>query len=225
MLGFLAACQSAEPLRTAPQTTHMLRLSCEGETSGFYMSRLAVLDIGDPFHDYGIGTGHGIPPGRPCEVADFEGRSAIVEHYDFAPDYASGTSSDWAILRFRRLATPELVRYPLEALQPATPEDGTEIQFAQARGLAENRQTCQIETLVFPGGQNRISHDCRNRAGQSGTPITQRIDGVDRLVGLHIGELWMVESPKTGRPDRKGYLNLFDDVTIAQIEAIIAQNK
>ena len=41
------------------------------------------------------------------------------------------------------------------------------------------------------------------------------------LVGLHIGHLWLLESPVTGRPDRKGYINLLDQKTVDEVESVI----
>jgi len=40
-----------------------------------------------------------------------------------------------------------------------------------------------------------------------------------------IGMLWMHESPATGAPDRKGYINLFNQKTVAAIEEVIAANR
>ena len=70
-----------------------------------------------------------------------------------------------------------------------------------------------------------MTHDCKAIPGQSGSPITYIDEGEHKLVGLHIGNLWMHKSPETGRPDRKGYINLLNQKTLVEIQAVIAANR
>lgn len=200
----------------------MLRLICSGSQGEGLQSRIAVLDIGDPIYDFGIATGHAVPPGRPCEVKDFEGQKRPVSLVHIAENYQMGESTDWAVIRFDKISTDLLVRYKLKPLEDLGALEHTRFSFATARGLSENAQKCRLSILDFENGPNRVTHDCRAVPGQSGSPITYLSNGEHTLVGLHIGHLWMVKSPETGRPDRKGYINLLDVETIQDIQSVIA---
>lgn len=199
----------------------MLRLQCKAGDEFKLLSRVAVLNIASESYDYGLVTGHGVPPDRPCQVRDFEGRSADVSIISLAKDYKIGSQTDWALIRFEKISTPRLIRYDLVPFTEIASLDNMRVEFALARGLPENRQSCNLEILDFSKDERRVSHNCRSVPGQSGTPVTRRIDGRDTLVGLHIGQLWMLQSPKTGRPDKKGYINLFNLQTVEEIEALI----
>lgn len=228
-LGILAliGCQSAsiDDRQSQPQT-HMLRLNCSGpvESDQGRLSRIAVLDTGNPVYDFALATGHAVPEDRPCEVRDFVGGRSDVDLIKFADDYRPGEHTDWAVIMFGKIDTPNLVRYSLEALGDFENLEGQAVQFAQARGLPENNQNCNLTILDFSENRRRVVHDCRNIVGQSGSPVTRIVEGENRLVGLHIGQLWMYESPKTGRPDRKGYINLLDQNTVSEIQSVIQAN-
>ena len=203
----------------------MLRLICEGTDQQHLRSRIAVLDIGDPKYDFGFATGHAIPIERPCAVRDFDGREQSVDLIQLAEGYQAGDKTDWAILRFEKISTKQLVRYKLEPVEDLGPITEQSFSFARARGLPENAQSCKLDVLNFNNGQYRITHDCRAVPGQSGSPLTRIVDGEHKLVGLHIGQLWMFKAPDTGRPDRRGYVNLLDRDTISEIQGIISQNR
>ena len=203
----------------------MLRLICEGTEKNGSQSRLAVLDVGDAKYDYGFATGHAVPTERPCVVKDFNGRQQSVNLIHLADDYKPGETTDWAIIRFDKIATKSLVRYELEPIEDLDLLDEARFSFAQARGLSENAQPCRLTLLDFTNGRNRVTHDCRAVPGQSGSPITRVVNGTHKLVGLHIGHLWMFKSPETGRPDRKGYINLLNRKTVGEIETIISTNR
>jgi len=223
ILAFGAGCQT-----TADRSpTHMLRLICESAAGSQTnnTSRIAVLDIGDHKYDFGFATGHGIPPERPCLVKDFEGRERSVDMIRLANDYKAGQKTDWAVIRFDRISTPGLVRYALEPINDLSVMETAQFSFAQARGLPENAQRCSLSILDFKNGRRRVSHDCRAIPGQSGSPITRIVEGTHKLVGLHIGHIWMLESPATGRPDRKGYINLLDQNTVEEIRDLIDENR
>ena len=203
----------------------MLRLICEGAEKNERQSRIAVLDIGDPLYDYGFATGHAVPPERPCAVKDFSGGTRAVNLIRLADGYQPGENTDWAIIRFDKISTKSLVRYGLEPIETLGPLEQARFSFAKARGLSENAQKCQLSILDFEDGRHRVTHDCRAIPGQSGSPITRIVNGQHKLVGLHIGHLWMFKSPETGRPDRKGYINLLDRNTVKEIEQLIAENR
>lgn len=199
----------------------MLRLVCEGTEESDLQSRLAVLKTSNSDYDYGFATGHAVPAERPCAVKDFEGRSRPVDFIQLADNYQAGESTDWAIIRFKRISTKGLVRYALEPVEDLGDFEAGFFSFAQARGLSENAQSCRLSVLDFQNGRTRVTHDCRAVPGQSGSPITRKVGGETKLVGLHIGHLWMLESPETGRPDRKGYINLLNQDILDEISAII----
>ncbi len=201
----------------------MIRLICEGLEGHHVQSRIAVLDIGDALYDFGFATGHAIPSARPCVVKDFAGQERPVNLIELADEYQSGSETDWAIIRFDKLSTERLVRYELEPIEALGSLSEQRFSFAQARGLSENAQTCKLSILDFDNGRRHVTHDCRAIPGQSGSPVTRIVEGKHKLVGLHIGHLWMFESPETGRPDRKGYINLLDSETVADIEALITK--
>jgi len=200
----------------------MLRLQCGSEDKTVSLqSRLAVLETSSKIYDYGLTTGHGVPEHRPCIVRDFDGRLSPISKIAFAENYESGTRTDWAILRFKKIKTPNLVRYNINSVDSNTSFNGMEINFARAKGLPDNKQKCHLETLDFKNGEEKTSHSCQSIQGQSGTPVTKTINGVEKLIGLHVGQLWMIVSPKTSKPDRKGYINLLDEDMVNEINDII----
>lgn len=205
--------------------THMLRLECTGPDGTEGMSRLAVLDVGDPKYDFGFVAGHAVPSERPCFVKDFVGGKSKVSLIHLAENYQAGEQSDWAVIRFKKIKTKGLVRYTLEPVEEIGSLLDKEFSFARARGLSENSQKCKLSILNFSAGRRHVAHDCRAVEGQSGSPITRKLDGKFKLVGIHIGNLWMFKSPETGRPDKKGYINLLDQKTVAEIDTVITSNR
>ena len=203
----------------------MIRLICNGADAQFRKSRIAVLDVGDPVYDFGFATGHALPSERPCRVKDFSGGEESVNLIRLSDGYQSGEKTDWAVIRFDKLSTKGLVRYQLDPLEDLTLLDQKQFSFAQARGLRQNSQKCKLSVLDFANGRRRVTHDCRAVKGQSGSPITRIVEGKHRLVGLHIGHLWMFDSPATRRPDRAAYINLLDRETVDEIESLISQNR
>ncbi len=202
----------------------MLRLQCVESVQAVEKntrSRIAVLDIEHPIYDFALAAGHAVPTERPCKVKDFRGNSSDVDLIRLADNYAPGAQTDWAIIRFPKIKTQNLVRYRLEPLADNENLKGVEVKFAQAIGLPKNTQICQLNTLEFSTKHKRVTHNCSVIAGQSGSPVTRTVDGEDRLVGLNLGQLWMFQSPETGRPDRKGYINLLDADTLLEIETYI----
>ena len=221
----LIGCQTTSP---NPEElngfTHVLRLECVGGNAPNLQSRIGALDTNNPIYDFALVAGHAVPVERPCVVKDFFGRKSNVSLIRLADGYKSGEDTDWAIIRFKKIKTPNLVRYPLEPFEINGPLNEIRVRFAQAFALPENTQDCRLTTLEFPNNTQRISHDCRAIAGQSGSPLTTIVDGKHKLVGLHVGHLWMLDSPETRRPDRKGYINVFTSDMVADIKQVIARN-
>lgn len=201
----------------------MLRLRCAYQTNISLQSRIAVLDIADPKYDYALAAGHAVPEDRPCDAQDFNGVSERVDIIRFPPNYRAGEKTDWAVIRFPRIDNPNLVRYRLEPLADLENLEGVEVRFAKALGLSENSQKCRLTLLRFSETDQKVAHDCRGVPGQSGSPVTRIVEGEHRLVGINVGRIWMFESPQTGRPDRKGYINLFDQQIIEDIGNLIAE--
>lgn len=218
----LAGCQSTALNTADPDSlTHVLRLECvKGDEPGL-QSRIGALETNNLKYDFALVAGHAVPDERPCVVKDFSGRQSKVSLIQLADGYVSGEDTDWAVLRFEKIKTPNLVRYTLEPFEIDRPLNEIPVFFAQAMALPENTQNCRLTALDFPNNIRRISHDCRAISGQSGSPMTTIIDDQHKLVGLHIGHLWMLDSPETRRPDKKGYINVFGSEMVADIQKII----
>ena len=170
----------------------MLRLNCEGAEKTGVRSRLAVLDIGNPNYDFGFSSGHGILAERPCVVMDFQGKSKPVNLIKFADDYQSGGKTDWAIIRFDKISTRGLVRYELAPIDENSLTENNKFYFAKALGLPENSQACHLSVLDFNNGRRRATHDCKAVSGQSGSPITQEVEGKHMLVACAYLSYWIV---------------------------------
>jgi len=218
----LAGCQT-HPSGTN-SLTHILRLECiKGNEPGL-QSRIGALESNNSKYDFALVAGHAVPDERPCVVKDFSGRQSKVSLIHIADGYKNGEDTDWAIIRFKKIRTPNLVRYALDPFVIDRPLNEFQVRFAEAMSLPENTQDCKLTTLDFPNNNKRFSHDCRAIPGQSGSPLTTLVDGKHKLVGLHIGHLWMLDSPVTRRPDRKGYINVFTPEMVADIKEVIAKN-
>jgi len=216
----LMSCQSVP--RSDDKLTHMLRLMCGTSQENIEKhSRVAVIRTADPDYDYGLTTGHGVPEDRPCIVRDFEGRLSSVISIQYAPDYKSGTPTDWAILKFKPIKTPGLVRFEMEPTEFNPAINGMEVNFAKAFALPENFQHCQLELLDLKSETPWVSHNCRSIPGQSGSPVSITKDGKEKLIGLNIGTIWLVQNPNTGRPSKNGYLFLLNAATVQKIENTI----
>lgn len=202
----------------------MLRLECKSPDGTHAQSRAAVLNIGDPKYDFAFATGHAVPSERPCVVKDFAGGQSPVSLIRLADGYQPGQRTDWAIIRFDKIRTRDLVRYNLDPIENIESLTEKQFEFARARGLQSISQKCSLSILNFSQGNRRVVHDCKAVPGQSGSPLTKWVDGEPMLVGLHIGHLWMFQSPETGRPDKKGYINLFDQETVDEINSVIEEN-
>lgn len=214
---------------TTPSQTHMLVLKCANSESTTFLSRLAVLDIPQSKKmDFALVTGHALPLERPCFVQDFEGNQRDVDLIDYAKAFEVGTPNDWALISFRKMKTKNLVRYPLSPITDYISDfEAADILFAEARGLPKNSQACRLLPTLpsFKKEQKRripIFHDCDAIPGQSGSPLTARIEEQDYLVGLHIGRAWFFKSPYTGRADRHGYVALFDPNMVEEINTILS---
>lgn len=217
------------------QKTDMLALKCFMEDAGVhYVSRVAVLDVpeqlGQKGYDIALVTGHGIDGQKDCIVQDFSGRNRVVTAFKKAPNYKAGTDTDWGLIYFKSFKSAHVTRYPLQSVDLDTYLYRQKpINFAKARGLPQNSQSCRLASIEVRTEKpnikkNMITHDCRSIGGQSGTPVTTSINGADRLVGIHLGRIWMFQSPLTGRPNSLGYIRPFNDSMIAEISELLHQD-
>jgi hypothetical protein len=206
--------------------THMLGLKCANSNTVSTRSRLAVLNIQKKDNlDYALVSGHGLPLKRPCIVHDFNGNKRTVEKIGYSSKFRAATQDDWAIISFKPLPTKDLIRYPLVPISSQLEELGrAKVSFAKARGLPSNNQTCDlISTNLYESENIFAFHNCRSIPGQSGSPLTYKANNQDYLVGLHLGKAWFLQSPETGRPDTLGYLSVFNQDMVKEIQTIIAE--
>lgn len=222
------------------QKTHMLVLKCMTDDFKVRQSRIAVLDVGREGqwrrHDAALVSGHGLqaPEGgisENCFVQDFEGSTEPVVIKRLAPNYTPGKAADWGVITFKRVKTPNLIRYSLRSMPWSKfSAVGHEVQFAQARGLPENSQSCNLLERKYAGFtgdgfEGVFAHTCRAISGQSGAPLSLRYGGANVLVGIHLGHSWMLRAPVTGRPTNQAYMRALDDKMIGQIHTILDEIK
>ena len=179
--------------------------------------------------DFALVSGHGVAGDYPCFVSDFLGNTKKATVVSLAENYQAGTDTDWALISFKKIKGPHIQRYDVDnyAEDLSVLHDGL-VAFAQARGLPENNQRCRIAEAVPENlGKNGtiISHDCRAIGGQSGSPITQVINGHHRLIGLHIGSGWTLNSPITGKPGRVNFMRSYDEKMSSEIKQALVEMK
>lgn len=211
-------------------TNHAVFLKCDIDEERSLQSKGAVLKL--PQHlqkskrDFALVTGHGLKEDSKCFVEDFKGNSNRVKTLYLAPDYKAGTSSDWAVVSFRSFAGDHIKRYDIDNyLDDLSVLDNETISFAQARGLPTNTQKCRLALISLKTdilkSEAFVTHDCKAIGGQSGSPITRIENGVHRLIGLHLGNIWTLNSPLTGKPGRINFLRPFDEQMSQEIKRVI----
>lgn len=222
---------STEITKTTP--THAIFLKCRLGENRISQSKGAILDLpkglSESKKDFALVTGHGLHPKADCYISDFQGNSRKVLTKTFAKDYQSGTPTDWALISFKRIKGPHIKRYNLENYleNPSTLND-TAISFARARGLPQNDQNCKIAVIALKTrkvSQPVFSHNCRAIPGQSGSPLTQEFEGDNHLIGLHLGNVWTLKSPLTGKPGRLNILKPYDKQMADEVRQTLNQMK
>ena len=181
----------------------------------------------DKNSDFALVTGHGLSKGKDCVVQDFHGNNRAVKKRIYARNYRAGTDTDWAVISFKKIKGEHIKRYnvnayisDLDALQVKP------ISFAQARGLPSNTQSCHIKRVSLPISNSMTSiftHDCKAIPGQSGSPITENIQGKDKLIGIHLGQFWTLSSPDTGSPGIFKYMRPFDKQLSQDVKTAIKE--
>lgn len=165
--------------------------------------------LGKSKTDFALVSGHGLYPDADCFISDFQGNKRKVLTKNFAKNYQSGTETDWALVSFKRIKGAHIKRYNLDGyLETPSALHNASISFARARGLPQNSQNCKIAVVKSKTAERSsplFSHNCHAISGQSGSPLTQSLDGRHNLIGLHLGYIWVLKSPITGKP---GHLNI-----------------
>jgi len=198
--------------------THAVFLKCDLSGNRISQSKGAILELPKNLKssdkDFAIVTGHGLKPHADCYISDFQGNSRKVLTKTFAKNYQSGTETDWAIVSFKRIKGPHIRRYNLDRyLETPSSLHDMPISFAEARGLPQNSQNCKVAVValeVSEASKPIFSHTCQAIPGQSGSPLTQNFDGRDHLIGLHLGYMWTLKSPLTGKPGQVNFMRPFD---------------
>jgi hypothetical protein len=220
-----------EIAKTTP--THAVFLKCDLNENTVTQSKGAILelpkDLKNTKKDFAIVTGHGLKTDADCYVSDFQGNSRKVLTKTYAKNYKSGTETDWAIVSFKRIKGAHLKRYNLESyLETPSSLHNAPISFARARGLPQNSQNCKVAVVALKTQDKSkpiFSHTCQAIPGQSGSPLTQVSDGQDHLIGLHLGYLWMLRSPLTGKPGQVNIMRPYDKQKADEIRQTLSQNK
>jgi len=170
-----------------------------------YQSKAVLFSLRKPLmkqgRDIAVVTGHGLEASQNCYIQDFQGHSEKITSISFAKDYKAGTETDIKSL------------------------DKANISFAQARGLPSNTQICRLAliTLSVPKHKNSqyVSHNCKAIPGQSGSPLTRIVNGRHKLIGFHLGNIWTLNSPITGKPGSINFLRPYDKKMSEDIQRII----
>lgn len=216
---------------TSTTPTHAIFLKCKASENSTYQSKGAILEVPeglkDSKTDVALVTGHGLIAEADCFVSDFHGNSEKVLTKSFAKNYQSGTETDWAIISFKRLKGRHIKRYDIDNFVADTASlHNAPISFARARGLPQNSQNCKaaVFTLHTQNDSGPVfSHGCRAISGQSGSPVTQDIGGQHKLIGLHLGYMWTIKSPATGKPGKFNFWRPYDKDMSAEVKQVLSE--
>lgn len=211
-------------------TNHAVFLKCKIDDNREYQSKAVLFSLRKPLmkqgRDIAVVTGHGLEASQNCYIQDFQGHSEKITSISFAKDYKAGTETDWALVSFKAFKGEHLKRFHIdEYLKDIKSLDKANISFAQARGLPSNTQICRLAliTLSVPKHKNSqyVSHNCKAIPGQSGSPLTRIVNGRHKLIGFHLGNIWTLNSPITGKPGSINFLRPYDKKMSEDIQRII----
>lgn len=216
---------------TSSTPTHAVYLKCKASETLINQSKGAILALPPEFtkagKDFAIVSGHGLEESTDCYVGDFLGNSKKVLSVTFARNYKAGTETDWALISFKKIKGGHIQRYDVDNVLPdLTALNDRAVTFAQARGLPENTQSCRLADTVHNSLSDNgtiIGHDCRAIGGQSGSPITQIINGRHKLIGFHIGSGWTIKSPMTGKPGRVNFMRSYDAQMSSEVKQALSE--
>jgi len=218
---------------TKATPTHAVFLKCKLSDNIISQSKGAILELPKALkktkRDFAIVSGHGLYAEADCFISDFQSNSRKVLTKTFAKNYQSGTETDWAIVSFKRIKGPHIKRYNLESyLDPTSSIHNAPISFARARGLPQNSQSCKVDIVelkTLKTSRPIFSHNCHAIPGQSGSPLTHNVNGRDQLIGLHLGSMWMLNSPLTGKPGKINIMRPYDKQIADEIRQVLSDSE
>ena len=202
-----------------PLQLSAMTLSCPAAEGQYYQSKIALLESGSEQHDFALTTAHGVvqgldPAGRSCFVIDMKGKRRHVLGAYFAEGYEPGTSTDWAVLKLKKIKANSYTRFALAEIESdvLVSNGSVDVAFPKAIGIGYNTQPCKVypsEMLGIPHSKI-LSHDCRVVGGQSGSPISVTRNEEFLLIGVHLGSAFSYRSPITHQPEHMGYFRSID---------------
>lgn len=206
-------------------------------------SRAVVLHINEENslssqHDIAVTTGHGFIDNdgktfNKCEVIGPSRKTYPIKTIKFAPNYKPGTASDWAVMSLPKMETEKIQRYSV-----VDDKTGQEMEllarqnmpvlFSTARAYPQNGQSCILYPRKYAGFTKQehkglLAHNCRAISGQSGSPVSVERDGHPILIGIHIGNSFVLKVQDVDQPPRfYGYMRVIDRAVLeAQINLLI----
>ncbi|MEP6341793.1 MAG: hypothetical protein ABJ275_00625 [Maricaulaceae bacterium] len=214
-----------------------LKIRClETKTRGVE-SRAGLLSLKTEFknlehYDVAITTGHGLidKTGQlreNCTVIAHGQDDRDILKIIFANDYMSASTNDWALIVFPKFESVNVVRYTtpsffdIEKFETLA-DLNTDVLFAQAKGLFAGHQTCQILPREKGGFYDEkyagiLSHNCKAFPGQSGSPVSSKIEGQDVLLGIHLGQSYALHNRTSSPTKQYGYFRIFDDRMLGEV--------
>lgn len=221
-----------------------LRLRCTISDNKIRASYATVLKLETKSNtqqkiDVAITTGHGLlgEDGKllaACFVSFPGGKPYPVTAAKLAPNYKSGSPSDWAVLIIPKIENDNLLRYAVgNKLTQKSFADMAEkrpsVLFASARGLPVNGQNCTLEPRRFAGLRHKtyiglFSHTCRAIPGQSGAPISVVQNQQPIIIGIHIGNSMIYGYPTLNTPlHYRSYMRGIDEEFMVEFSKILAE--
>ena len=233
-----------EKRKPAPQhsSANSISVQCFLTEKTVKISRAAVLHVVEnqsflQGHDIAITTGHGlidekgkVIPG--CEIRGPSGEIYAVETIKLAPGFKPGTPTDWAMLTFKKMHNEQVERYALTRDVSGTDVEklaarNMQVLFSTARGLPQNGQNCDLFPRKYAGmtkaqHQGLLAHTCRAIPGQSGSPVSVIRDGRPILLGIHIGNAFVLEVEGAEQlPRFYGYMRAVDTALVETLAGMV----
>lgn len=233
-----------EKRKPTPQhsSTNSILVQCFLSETRVKTSRAAVLQIVENQSflkdlDIAITTGHGLIDEHGkiisgCEVRGPSGKTYSVEAIKLAPGFKPGTTADWAVLTFKKMHKEQVERYSV-----ARDVSGTDIEklaarnmqvlFSTARGVPQNGQNCDLFPRKYAGltkawHQGLLAHTCRAIPGQSGSPVSVVRDGRPVLLGIHIGNSFVLKVQGVEQlPRFYGYMRAVDTALLETLAGMM----